>query len=167
MTGPVFGGDAPVECSLGATLLNLRNLSGLSQRELAKRAGLTNSVISTIEQGKVSPSVSSLAKLLSGMGLSLAQFYSLNDHHQGGAAPAREVSQRSLFLAAGAKTQLMLSATGGVSIACSKGDVSVRTLSLSRALSPGESLVVPAGCAYVLENVGVGEVALWSASMSV
>lgn len=167
MTGPIFDDDAPAECSLGATLLSLRNLGGLSQRDLAKRAGLTNSVISTIEQDKVSPSVSSLAKLLSGMGLSLAQFYSLSDQSQGGAAAAGEISQRPLFLTVGAKTQLMLSATGGVSIACSQGDVLVRTLSLSRALSAGESVVVPAGCAYVLENIGVGEVALWSASLSV
>lgn len=166
MTGPVFADDAPVECLLGATLLSLRNLSGLSQRELAKRAGLTNSVISTIEQGKVSPSVSSLAKLLSGMGLSLAQFYSLNEQSQGSVASVGAVSQRPLFLAAGTKTQLMLSATGGVSIACSKGDVLLQTLSLSRVLSPGESQVVSAGCVYVLENIGAGEVALWSASLS-
>nr|WP_248377182.1 helix-turn-helix domain-containing protein [Vibrio parahaemolyticus] len=35
---------------------------GLSQRELAERAGITHSAISSIENGKVSPSVSSLQK---------------------------------------------------------------------------------------------------------
>ncbi|PFW70800.1 XRE family transcriptional regulator, partial [Bacillus sp. AFS075960] len=35
----------------------VRNKHGLSQRELAKRAGVTNGTISLIEQGRVSPSV--------------------------------------------------------------------------------------------------------------
>ncbi|MGH8315339.1 MAG: helix-turn-helix domain-containing protein, partial [Steroidobacterales bacterium] len=38
----------------------VRSMYGLSQRELAKRAGVTNGMISLIEQNRVSPSVSSL-----------------------------------------------------------------------------------------------------------
>lgn len=47
---------------IGASLKAVRKLKGLSQRELAKRAGVTNSTISMIEKNSVSPSVSSLKK---------------------------------------------------------------------------------------------------------
>ncbi|SDU32252.1 cupin domain-containing protein [Halopseudomonas salegens] len=62
---------------VGARLKTIRKLKGLSQRELAKRAGVTNSTISMIEKNSVSPSVSSLKKVLSGIPLSLVEFFSL------------------------------------------------------------------------------------------
>ena len=52
---------------IGARLQLVRKSKGLSQRELAKRVGVTNSTISLIEQNKVSPSVSSLKKVLDGI----------------------------------------------------------------------------------------------------
>ena len=52
---------------VGARLKMVRKKRGLSQRELAKRAGVTNSTISLIEQNRVSPSVSSLKKVLDGV----------------------------------------------------------------------------------------------------
>ena len=45
---------------LGARLRALREMHGLSQRELAKRAGVSNAIISLIEQNRNSPSVGSL-----------------------------------------------------------------------------------------------------------
>jgi len=39
---------------VGARLQTIRTLKGLSQRELAKRAGVTNSTISMIEKNSVS-----------------------------------------------------------------------------------------------------------------
>src|SRR5262245_54043690 len=62
---------------VGAHLKAVRMLHGLSQRELAKRAGVTNGLISLIEQNRVSPSVSSLKKVLDGIPLSLADFFTL------------------------------------------------------------------------------------------
>lgn len=53
----------------------VREKYGLSQRELAKRAGVTNGTISLIEQNRVSPSVSSLKKVLEGLPMSLAEFF--------------------------------------------------------------------------------------------
>ncbi|MGS0465820.1 helix-turn-helix domain-containing protein [Cobetia marina] len=50
--------------TLGQRLRILRTRHGLSQRELAKRANVTNSTISQVEQDAVSPSVSSLNKIL-------------------------------------------------------------------------------------------------------
>lgn len=55
----------------------LRERHGLSQRELAKRAGVTNGSVSLIEQNEVSPSVASLKKILSGFPMSLAEFFAL------------------------------------------------------------------------------------------
>lgn len=60
---------------VAARLKQIREKFGLSQRELAKRAGVTNSTISLIEQNRVSPSVSSLKKVLDGIPMSLAEFF--------------------------------------------------------------------------------------------
>ena len=54
----------------GTRLKLVRERNNLSQRELARRSGLTNSTISQIEQNRVSPSVSSLKKLLEGIPMS-------------------------------------------------------------------------------------------------
>ncbi|WP_454831622.1 cupin domain-containing protein [Pseudoxanthomonas wuyuanensis] len=62
---------------IGARLQLVRKSKDLSQRELAKRVGVTNSTISLIEQNKVSPSVSSLKKVLDGIPISLADFFTL------------------------------------------------------------------------------------------
>jgi transcriptional regulator with XRE-family HTH domain len=66
---PVTGFD------LGARLKALRESHDLSQRELAKRAGVSNAIISMIEQNRSSPSVGLLKKLLDGFPLSLAEFF--------------------------------------------------------------------------------------------
>lgn len=62
--------------SVGARLQALRKRFGLSQRELARRAEVTNSTLSMIEQGKVSPSVGSLEKILKAFPFSLQEFFS-------------------------------------------------------------------------------------------
>src|ERR1700710_780302 len=56
----------------------VRQIYGLTQRELARRAGVTNGAISLIEQNRVSPSISSLKKILDGIPLSLADFFTLD-----------------------------------------------------------------------------------------
>ncbi|MGH8035814.1 MAG: cupin domain-containing protein, partial [Lysobacterales bacterium] len=53
----------------------VRTAFGLSQRELAKRAGVTNGMISLIEQNRVSPSVGSLQKILAAFPMTLAEFF--------------------------------------------------------------------------------------------
>jgi len=63
---------------VGAHLRAVRTLYGMSQRELAKRAGVTNGMISLIEQNRVSPSVSSLRKVLDGIPMSLSEFFTLD-----------------------------------------------------------------------------------------
>ena len=60
---------------IGARLKLVRERFSLSQRELAKRAGVTNASISLIEQNRVSPSVSSLTKLLESIPITLSEFF--------------------------------------------------------------------------------------------
>jgi transcriptional regulator with XRE-family HTH domain len=68
---------------VGAKLRSVRVAFGLSQRALARRAGVTNGLISLIEQNRVSPSVSSLKKVLDGVPMTLAEFFTLDE----GSAP--------------------------------------------------------------------------------
>lgn len=70
---------APASAGLdiGARLRAVRERAGLSQRELAKRAGVTNSTISLIEQETHSPSLASLHRILSAVPISMADFFAL------------------------------------------------------------------------------------------
>ena len=60
----------------GKRLSEIRQQQGLAQRRAAELSGLTHSAISTIEQDKVSPAISTLQKLLKVYGLSLSEFFS-------------------------------------------------------------------------------------------
>lgn len=62
---------------IGTRLQAIRLDRGLSQRELATRAGLTNGTISLIEQNKTSPSVASLKSLLDAIPMSIAEFFAI------------------------------------------------------------------------------------------
>ncbi len=61
--------------SVGKRLRHIRDMYGLSQRELARRSGLTNGTISLIEQDLVSPSISSIKRVLDGFPISLSDFF--------------------------------------------------------------------------------------------
>jgi transcriptional regulator with XRE-family HTH domain len=64
---------------IGARLRRLRESRGLSQRELARRAGVSNATLSMMEQNRASPSVGSLKKVLDGLPVSLADFFQMED----------------------------------------------------------------------------------------
>ncbi|OIN13139.1 cupin domain-containing protein [Oceanisphaera psychrotolerans] len=55
----------------------LRSRHGLTQRELARRAGVNNSLISQIEQAAVNPSVATLKRILDGFPITMGAFFSL------------------------------------------------------------------------------------------
>lgn len=63
---------------VGRKLRVIRKMHGFSQRELAKRAGVTNGMISLIEQNRTSPSVSSLRKVLAGIPMTIGDFFTLD-----------------------------------------------------------------------------------------
>ena len=60
---------------LGARLRTLRMMYGLSQRELARRAGVTNGTISLIEQNQTSPQIASLKRILNAFPITIAEFF--------------------------------------------------------------------------------------------
>ena len=69
---------------IGQRLQMLRKSRALSQRELARRAGLTHGTISCIERDKISPSIGTMRQILESLGLTLSDFFAPD----GGAGPA-------------------------------------------------------------------------------
>jgi transcriptional regulator with XRE-family HTH domain len=67
--------EAGSDVELGTRLRELRASRGLSLRSAAARAGVTPGALSQIENGRNSPSVSTLKKVLGAMGSSLGEFF--------------------------------------------------------------------------------------------
>lgn len=65
------------DLAVGARLKAVREQAGLSQRELAKRAGVTNSTVSLIELESHAPSLASLHRILKAIPISMADFFAL------------------------------------------------------------------------------------------
>ena len=61
----------PENADIADALLAARAIAGISQSELAARTGINQSDISKIERGVSNPSVSTLKRLASGLGLDL------------------------------------------------------------------------------------------------
>ena len=68
----------------------LRVAHGLSQRALARRAGISNALISLIEKEKTSPSVASLKKILDSFPMELSDFFALRPDTPPKTGAARE-----------------------------------------------------------------------------
>lgn len=60
---------------LGETLKKLRESSGISVRTLAARAGFSASFISQVENDQASPSIASLERIASALGVGLVEFF--------------------------------------------------------------------------------------------
>ena len=87
---------------VGARLRFVRARHGLSQRALAKRAGVTNSAISLIEANRVNPSVGALKRILDGVPIGMAEFFALEPE-----------PERKAFFAANELTEIGRRATKG------------------------------------------------------
>lgn len=74
--------DQTLGLNLGARLKMVRVKAGLSQRELARRVGVTNAAISLIESNQNSPSVASLKKVLDGIPMAMSDFFALETPEQ-------------------------------------------------------------------------------------
>ena len=70
---------AAADIDVGARLKALRLAHGLSQRELARRAGVSNATVSMIEANRVSPSIAALKQILAGFPLGLSAFFAAHD----------------------------------------------------------------------------------------
>ena len=75
--------DAASPSTAGNLLLLARQQAGLSQRQLAERAGVTQSEIARIESGKREPSIPTIQRILAGAGLEIRfRLMPLDDHDQ-------------------------------------------------------------------------------------
>jgi transcriptional regulator with XRE-family HTH domain len=75
MGSPRESADRPVERQIGPELKRLRQKTGVSLRAFAEAAQFSPSFISQVENGTVSPSVASLAKLTAALGVTLADLF--------------------------------------------------------------------------------------------
>ncbi|MBN3496139.1 cupin domain-containing protein [Arthrobacter pascens] len=68
--------DAGSEVQIGERLRELRNQYQYSIRGLASRAGVSASLVSDIEKGKVEPSISTLKRMATALGTNITYFFS-------------------------------------------------------------------------------------------
>src|SRR4030042_4855930 len=68
-------GDTPAEIQVGHKLRELRVRQGLSLRALADRSGLNVNHLSLVENGKSSPSVSTLQQLALALDVPISSFF--------------------------------------------------------------------------------------------
>ena len=173
---------------VGTHLKAVRQMHGLSQRELAKRAGVTNGLISLIEQNRVSPSVSSLKKVLDGIPMALADFFTLDLGGQPQVFFPREeladigtasvelrlvgsrLAKRSMSIlheryAPGADTgEEMLTHAGEEGGIVVKGKIELTVGGDSRVLGPGDAYYFKSSLPHRFRNVGRDDCEIVSAS---
>ena len=70
------------DLAVGARLKAVREKAGMSQRELAKRAGVTNTTVSLIELEAHAPSLASLHRILAAIPISIADFFAIHTSQQ-------------------------------------------------------------------------------------
>ena len=173
---------------VGARLRSIRQLHGLSQRELARRAGVTNGLISLVEMNRVSPSVSSLKKLLDGIPMSLAEFFT-GDFNQRTpvfyagdelleignkdvslrlVAAQRSGRQMTLLherYAPGADTgEEMLAHKGEEGGVVVRGSIELTVGADTRVLGPGEAYYFASNLPHRFRNIGPGDCEVVSCS---
>jgi transcriptional regulator with XRE-family HTH domain len=177
-----------VSIDVGTHLKAVRQMYGLSQRELAKRAGVTNGLISLIEQNRVSPSVSSLKKVLDGIPMLLADFFTMDLGGQpqvffrreelsdigtasvelrlvGGRMVKRSMSILHQRYAANADTgEEMLTHAGEVGGVIVKGRIELTVGVESRVLGPGDAYYFKSSLPHRFRNIGREECEIVSAS---
>ena len=62
---------------VGLRLKRLRELHGISQRQLARKSGVSNAMVCLIEKGRARPSLGLLKSILDAFPVSVAEFFSL------------------------------------------------------------------------------------------
>jgi transcriptional regulator with XRE-family HTH domain len=157
-----------------ATRLKLiRDAFGFSQRELAKRAKVTNSSISMIEQGQVSPSIQSLTRILAAFPISLADFFSFELPCKSDAIPVANVdsSMRHLdicieSLLAGSTTAFIAPSVDYCGVVLD-GEIQLTLLTGNQLLIKGDSFYIPAGQLFRLINTSGNDANLFRCSLFV
>jgi transcriptional regulator with XRE-family HTH domain len=163
-------------------------MHGLSQRELARRAGLTHATIGAIERDAISPSVGSLRKILDSLPMTLSEFFALDPAVEAqvffGSEELLEVGGEGVSLRQvgrslkGRPLQVLLERyapgaetaktpyshagdEGGVVI---QGQVEVTVGGSRRVLGPGDAYLFSSRLPHKFRNVGDGEAVVVSAN---
>src|SRR5207253_11281076 len=163
---------------IGSRLKQHRQQKGLSQRALARLAGVTNGLISQIEQNSISPSIASLKKILDVLSLSLADFFTAEDSEAPGhfydrnRLPNLGSGDVRIFLVGagirhramsilhevyppGADTgPQMLSHAGEEGGVVTKGKIEITVASRGKVLGPGEAHYFESRIPHRCRNVG-------------
>lgn len=152
----------------------IREAFGFSQRELAKRAGVTNSSISMIEQGQVSPSIQSLSRILSAFPVTLADFFSfaLSAEVQSSREEAgqilkkneQQLDARIEYLQTGQSTAVSVATTDSCGVILN-GSLQLTVLNGNKLLNRGDSFYIPARHLFRLINVSNDEASLFRCSL--
>lgn len=156
-------------------LKSIRDVAGFSQRELAKRAGVTNSSISMIEQGQVSPSIQSLARILAAFPISLADFFSFtlptefNTSASGNLVNqplmrGQQLDARIEYLVAGQATAFVAPVVDSCGVVLT-GKLQLALLGGNQLLSQGDSFYIPASKLFRLINLSENGASLFRCSI--
>ena len=180
-------GPSGEEFDVGKRLKAVREASGLSQRQLAKRSDVSNATISLIEQNRTSPSVGLLKRVLDGVPMSLAAFFggeeSSREHYffttddlieigSGGISyrqVGRDLSNRTLqvlheLYAPGADTgEALLSHQSEESGVVIRGRIEVTVNGQSKILGPGDAYYFDSRLPHRFRNPGNTECEIVSA----
>ncbi len=183
-----MGHDEGSSAGVGHRLRFLREMHGISQRELARRAGLTHATIGSIERDAISPSVGSLRKILDSVQMTLSEFFSLDPDGQtqvffrkqellevgGGGISLLQVGHnlkgRPLQVllerySPGAETARMpyshAGDEGGVVI---QGQVEITVGGATRVLGPGDGYLFSSRLPHKFRNAGTEEAVVVSAN---
>jgi transcriptional regulator with XRE-family HTH domain len=81
--------------NLGESIKNIRQAKGLSQGEMQKRTGILRSYLSRVENGHTVPSLATLQRLASAMGVALSDFFAANGQPTEGAPAAAMAASAS------------------------------------------------------------------------
>jgi transcriptional regulator with XRE-family HTH domain len=166
------------EVDVGLHLRALRTERGLSIRSLATQSGLNVNTLSLIENGKTSPSVSTLQQLASALGVPITAFFETDapknniSHHKAGKCPRAAFAHGTLEdLGAGLTLQgghpILVTLepkansgsnpivhTGHEFVYCLEGQLSYTIEDRIYALDPGDSLLFEAYLPHRWQNTG-------------
>ncbi len=173
----MFENDA-VSVNVGARLRTLREARNLSMRALANLSGLSANALSMIERGRTSPSVSTLYKLATALGVPITAFFQESTRKQdivfrkadqrsrvpflrglweglGGESFSGRVEPFMLTLESGASSgPFGMSHTGHEFVLCLRGQLEYLVENEYFLLEPGDSLIFAARLQHRWRNPG-------------
>ena len=171
-------GSSTVVLDTAVRVKLIREAFGFSQRELAKRAGVTNSCISMIEQRQVSPSIQSLTRILAVFPISLADFFNFQlstytatpaaaePENQPLKSKHQQLNARIECLSSGQFTAFSAAAVDSCGVVLN-GSLQLTLLDGEQLLNQGDSFYIPASQPYRLINLSGHDVNLFRCSLFV